>query len=80
MSSALKIFAAAPLAVYCVAIILQVLALIPSGGIARSLLALPLLVASHIFYGIGFWRGLFTKLNQGGNQPAVEVVLENIQL
>jgi succinoglycan biosynthesis protein ExoA len=75
----LKIAAAAPLAVYCVAIILQTLALMPAGGIARSLLAMPMLVASHIFYGLGFWRGLFTKLNRGGNQPSVEVVLENIQ-
>ncbi len=76
----LKFFAAAPLVVYCGAIILQTLALMPAGGIARSLLALPLLVASHIFYGFGFWRGLFTKLHRGENKPSVEVVLENIRL
>jgi succinoglycan biosynthesis protein ExoA len=75
----LKTFTAAPLGVYFIAIILQTLALIPAGGIARSLLALPLLVASHVFYGVGFWRGLFTKLNRGGNSPSVEVVLEKIQ-
>ena len=75
----LKIFAIAPLDVYWLAIILQTFALIPSGGLGRSLLAMPLLVASHIFYGLGFWRGLFTKLNRGGNNSAVEVVLENIQ-
>jgi succinoglycan biosynthesis protein ExoA len=74
----LKIFAAAPVAIYCVAIILQTLALVPAGGIVRSLLAMPLLMASHIFYGLGFWSGLFTKLKRGFNQPAVEVVLENI--
>jgi succinoglycan biosynthesis protein ExoA len=78
-NSPIKIFAAAPLAVYCVAIILQTFVLMPAGGIARSLLAMPLLVASHLFYGFGFWRGLFTKLNRGGNQPSVEVFLENIQ-
>ncbi|MEI9863244.1 MAG: glycosyltransferase [Limisphaerales bacterium] len=77
--AALKFFAAAPLAVYFVAIILQTLALIPAGGIVRSLLAMPLLVASHVFYGFGFWRGLFTKLNRGENKPSVEVVLEIIQ-
>jgi succinoglycan biosynthesis protein ExoA len=75
----LKIFAAVPLAVYCVAIVVQTLALMPVGGIWRSLQAMPLIVVSNIFYGLGFWRGLFTKLNQGGNQPAGEVVLENIQ-
>jgi succinoglycan biosynthesis protein ExoA len=75
----LKIFAAVPLAVYCVAIILQTIVLMPLGGIGRSLRAMPLLVASHLFYGFGFWRGLFTKLDRGGNKPSVEVVLENIK-
>ena len=75
----LKLFAVAPLGIYCVAIILQTLALMPTGRIVRSLLAMPLLVASHIFYGLGFWRGLFTKLKRVGNQPAIEVVLESIR-
>ncbi len=75
---ALKIFAAAPLAIYCLAIILQTLVLIPAGGIVRSLLAMPLLVASHVFYGLGFWRGLFTKLKTDGIQVRAEVVLENV--
>ncbi len=77
---ALKVFVAVPLAVYFAAIILQTIVLMPAGGIMRSLLAIPLLVASHLFYGLGFWSGLFTKLNPGGNQPAVEVVLEKIQM
>lgn len=75
----LQIVAAAPLGVYCVAVILQTLALMPAGGIARSLLAMPLLMASHIFYGLGFWRGLFTKLNRDGNESSIEVTLEKIQ-
>jgi succinoglycan biosynthesis protein ExoA len=75
----LKFFAAVPLGVYFAAIILQTLVLMLSGGTVRSLLAMPLLMASHLFYGLGFWRGLFTKLDRGGNQPSVEVVLENIQ-
>jgi len=75
----LKLYAAAPLVVYVAAIILQTLALMPAGGIGRSLLSMPWLVASHVFYGLGFWRGLFTTFNRGGNKPAVEVVLEKIQ-
>lgn len=75
----LKVFAAAPLAVYFAAILLQTLVLMPVGGMLRSLLAMPLLVASHVFYGLGFWRGLFTKLNRGEINPSIEVVLENIQ-
>jgi succinoglycan biosynthesis protein ExoA len=75
---ALKFFAAAPLGVYFAAIILQTLVLMLSGGIVRGLLALPLLVASHIFYGLGFWRGLFTQLKTGGKTAAVPVTLEKI--
>jgi hypothetical protein len=75
----IKFLAAAPLAVYLVAIILQTLALIPAGGVGRSLLAMPLLGASHLFYGLGFWRGLFTKLKTGGERPTVSVTLENIK-
>ena len=74
-----RLYAATPLAVYFAAIILQTLALIPVGGIVRSLLAMPLLVASHVFYGFGFWRGLFTKFKPDGKQPSIEVVLETIQ-
>lgn len=72
----LKILSAAPLALYAVAILLQTLVSMPASGVFRSLLAMPLLVASHIFYGIGFWRGLFTKLDRGLNRPRFEVVLE----
>jgi cellulose synthase/poly-beta-1,6-N-acetylglucosamine synthase-like glycosyltransferase len=74
----LKILSAAPLALYAVAILLQTLVSMPASGVFRSLLAMPLLVASHIFYGFGFWRGLFTKLNRGLNRPRFEVVLEKI--
>ena len=75
-----KLFAAVPLAIYLTAIILQTLALVPAGGLIRSLLAIPLLLVSHVCYGLGFWRGLFTKLksNHGKNKPSVEVVLETI--
>ena len=74
----LKILSAAPLALYAVAILLQTLVSMPASGVFRSLLAMPLLVASHIFYGFGFWRGLFTKLNRGLSRPRFEVVLEKI--
>ncbi|MBC8097703.1 MAG: glycosyltransferase, partial [Akkermansiaceae bacterium] len=56
----IKIWAAAPLGLYLVAIALQTIASFPSHGLVRSVLAMPLLVASHVFYGLGFWRGLFT--------------------
>ena len=75
---ALKFGAAIPLGLYLLAVIAQTLFSIGSAGMVRAVAALPLLVASHIFYGLGFWRGLFTKLNSGVNEPCTEVVLENI--
>jgi cellulose synthase/poly-beta-1,6-N-acetylglucosamine synthase-like glycosyltransferase len=76
----LKILSAVPLAIYAVAILLQTLFSMPASGVFRSLLAMPLLAAPHIFYGFGFWHGLFTKLNHGLNRPRFEVVLEKIVL
>ena len=79
-SSSWRLIFAAPLGFYLLAVIGQTLASIPTSGIAHAILAMPLLVASHIFYGLGFWRGLFTKLKTGGNHPRPEVSLEKIQL
>lgn len=75
----LKAWGAAPLAIYLLAALLQTLASMPTHGIGRSLLALPLLIASPIIYGLGFWRGLFTKLNGRGDRPEAEVLLERVE-
>ena len=74
----LKILSAMPLAFYMLAILIQTIASIPANGFARSFLAMPLLVASHIFYGFGFWHGLFTKLRRGPQRSRFEVVLETV--
>lgn len=68
-----------PLALYAVAVMLQTLALMPSGGLVNSLGALPFVVLTHLLYGLGFWRGLFTKLKTDGERPKVSVTLETIQ-
>ncbi len=75
-----KLFVASPLALYAFAILGQTLASVPAHGLIRSLMALPLLVESHVYYGLGFWHGLFTTLHTGKNEPRpkVEVVLENV--
>ncbi len=74
----LKILSAVPLAFYVLAVVLQTVVSIPANGMIRSVLAMPLLVASHIFYGGGFWHGLFTKLRRGPQRGRFEVVLENV--
>ena len=68
-----------PLALYAVVLLVQTAALMPRGGIYRSLCALPLMVLTHLIYGIGFWRGLFTKLKPVNVQSAVPVTLETVQ-
>ena len=73
-------WAAAPLGIYGLAIVLQTVASMSRRGVGRSLLAVPLLVATHVLYGLGFWRGLFTALRRPADQPAPAVTLETIRL
>ncbi len=69
----------APLGLYLLTVTVQTLVSIFTKGLFRSLLAAPLLLASHVFYGLGFWRGLVTPLKSGGEKQQVEVTLETIQ-
>jgi len=71
---------ALPLAAYALALLAQAAAFVPQAGMVRSLCAIPLVALAHVLYGIGVWRGLFTKLNHGDNRPAFEVTLENLPL
>jgi len=65
-----------PLVFYVLALEVQVILLVPQGGWVRSICAFPFLVETHIFYGLGFWRGLFTKLKPPGVKSDVPVRLE----
>jgi len=76
----LKLWAAAPLALYVLFVFLLALASIPSGGVLRSLLATPLLAITNIFYGIGIWRGLFTRLKSPAQSSPPPVILETVSL
>lgn len=67
----------APLGFYLCAVLGQTLASMRH-GVVRSLLGAPLVVASHVFYGIGFWRGLFTTLKPSGSAPAPAVSVETM--
>jgi cellulose synthase/poly-beta-1,6-N-acetylglucosamine synthase-like glycosyltransferase len=71
----------APLAFYAFALLVQAMLLVKVGGVFRSIVAIPLIFASHVLYGLGFWRGLFlTKLDTSHAQPSAEVVLEKIPI
>lgn len=69
-------FAILPLVGYALAVLVQTLALIPMGGVGKALGAMPLVVLTHLLYGCGFWRGMFTKLKTGGPRTDVPVTLE----
>jgi cellulose synthase/poly-beta-1,6-N-acetylglucosamine synthase-like glycosyltransferase len=71
----------APLVLYGVVVLAQAIVLAGSGGILRSVAAIPLIVLTHVFYGLGFWRGLFlTRLTTPQNRQPVDVQLERITL
>jgi len=67
-----------PLGVYLLVVLLQAVASCASKGFLRGVLSMPLVIASHIFYGLGFWRGLFTKLRAPGDRPATDVQLDSM--
>jgi cellulose synthase/poly-beta-1,6-N-acetylglucosamine synthase-like glycosyltransferase len=68
-----------PLALYAVGVIAQAIASMRTTPVIHSLAAIPFVVMTHILYGYGFWRGLFTKLETPG-QTSVPVRLERVGL
>jgi succinoglycan biosynthesis protein ExoA len=67
-----------PLGLYVVALIGQAAVLVPRGGVMHSLCAIPLIALTHILYGAGFWRGLFTPLKPPNERPDMPVTLETL--
>ena len=71
--------AALPLGLYLLVVLVQVADLARRASILRSVSTLPLIVLTHILYGYGFWRGLFTKLKPPEAREPVPVKLERIE-
>ena len=69
-----------PLAFYALALLAQAALLVPEGGALRSLFAVPVIVLSHLGYGLGVVWGFFTSLKPPADRPKTQVVLENIPL
>jgi succinoglycan biosynthesis protein ExoA len=69
-----------PLAFYGLAVLGQTLVSAASKGFIKAVLALPLVVLTHICYGLGFWRGLFTGVQRGKRNTNIEVALEKVSL
>lgn len=66
-----------PLVLYLAAVFVQALFLTRSGRTRQSFAAIPLVILTHILYGFGFWRGLFTTLKPKA-AAAAEVSLEKL--
>jgi cellulose synthase/poly-beta-1,6-N-acetylglucosamine synthase-like glycosyltransferase len=66
-----------PLVIYLAAVFVQALLLTRSGRTRQSFAAIPLIILTHILYGFGFWRGLFTTLKPKA-PAATEVSLEKL--
>jgi succinoglycan biosynthesis protein ExoA len=71
-------WALSPLAVYAVLLAAQGLDFLARSTPPRAARAVPLLVLSHVLYGLGFWRGLFTRLTPRGRPAEVPVTLERL--
>lgn len=70
----------APLAAYAIAVMLQTVALMVRGGFVAGLCACLLIMLTHVLYGFGFWRGLFTKLKPSTSGQSVPVQVQNVPL
>lgn len=68
----------APLAVYAALLAAQGLDFLARSTPARAVRAVPLLVLAHLLYGLGFWRGLFTRLKPPGRRAEAAVTLERL--
>jgi cellulose synthase/poly-beta-1,6-N-acetylglucosamine synthase-like glycosyltransferase len=71
-----ELLALAPLALYLLIVIGQAGLLASGGRVFESIAAIPLIILTHVLYGYGFWRGLFTKLQPPGERAPVPVKLE----
>jgi len=71
----------APLVLYGLVVLAQVIVLAANHGVARSFLTIPLIVLSHVLYGLGFWHGLVTTLKPPEERATqAQVVIETVPL
>ena len=74
----IAVLALMPLGAYVLAILAQAIVLAREGNTWRSIAAIPLIALTHVLYGFGFWRGLFTRLRPLGQRSHTPVILEKI--
>ena len=65
-----------PMTFYGLAVLTQGVVLACGGQTLASLGAVPLIVLTHILYGVGFWHGLFTRLKPASPATQTHVLVE----
>jgi succinoglycan biosynthesis protein ExoA len=68
----------APLALYGLVLVGQGVVMARDGRAFQSLAAMGLVVLTHVLYGAGFWRGLFTELKPPEQKGLPAPILERI--
>jgi hypothetical protein len=68
------------LVIYVLTLLAEGVALTRSGETRFALAAIPLIFLTHVLYGFGFWRGLFTSLKSSEERPPTEVTLEKVPI
>lgn len=66
-----------PMALYALLVLAQALA-ITAGRLRLCLPVAPLIVLTHLLYGLGFWRGLFTRPKRRKKPTPSEVAIEEV--
>ena len=67
-----------PLCAYVLVVLLETAILAARGGIVAAAGAVPLIVMTHVLYGLGFWCGMFTRLEPPQARPPTPVQLETV--
>lgn len=69
-----------PLFLYLAVVVAEGGPLAKRGGLGRSAKAIPFVVLTHLLYGLGFWRGLTTRLKPADTRAGAPAVkLEKLQ-
>jgi glycosyltransferase involved in cell wall biosynthesis len=64
-----------PLGSYAFLVVVQLLTF-SKASVLNRVAAAPLILLTHLLYGVGFWKGLFTKLKSPEERGQVQVELE----
>lgn len=80
LPAVLRLWLLLPLGGYLLAVAVQVLRLAVQANPIKAFAAAPFITLTHLLYGIGFWRGLFTSLTPSGTKPRPAVAVENAGL